>query len=133
MDSITPTPQSTPTPTVPLEVSDEQNSALVEDTLTLLNDGVPSLQNKHGLSEIGRWEEVLRASGRPGLAKITQEMTALREQLSQGAPDNHTLAEILASLGNETIKVAEEASNGYTAALTHLGKILIKLGSTLSR
>ncbi|MCR5888479.1 hypothetical protein LRS06_12015 [Hymenobacter sp. J193] len=133
MDSITPTPQSVPTPTIPLEVSDKQNSALVEDTLALLNDGVPSADNKRGLSEIARWEEVLLASERPGLAKIKQEIVLLREQLSNSETDSHSIAETLASLGAETIKVAEEAANGYTAPLTHLGKILIKLGSSLSR
>ncbi|MBG8553044.1 hypothetical protein [Hymenobacter guriensis] len=133
MDSITPTPQSVPTPTIPLEVSDKQNSALVEDTLALLNDGVPSTDSKRGLSEIARWEEVLLASERPGLAKIKQEIVLLREQLSNSETDSHSIAETLASLGSETIKVAEEAANGYTAPLTHLGKILIKLGSSLSR
>ncbi|QIX61372.1 hypothetical protein FY528_11970 [Hymenobacter lutimineralis] len=133
MDSTTPTPQSVPAPTIPLEVTDKQNSALVEDTLALLNEGVPSQENQRGASEIARWKEVLLASERPGLAKIKQEIVLLQEQLAATDTEAHAIAETLASLGAETIKVAEEAANGYTAPLTHLGKLLIKLGSSLSR
>ncbi|TGE15931.1 hypothetical protein [Hymenobacter elongatus] len=133
MDSTTPTPQNTPMPTIPLEVTDQQNSALLDDTLSLLNNGVPEKADQRGLGEIERWEQVLRASERPGLAKIIQELTILREQLSDKDTAAHDIAETLATLGAETVKVADETSDNYTAPLTHLGKLLIKIGSSLSR
>ncbi|WP_426493474.1 hypothetical protein [Hymenobacter sp. 102] len=133
MDSIASTPQSMPTPTVPLDVTDQQNSALLEDTLNLLNTGAPDKAGQHGLAEIDRWIEVLRASERPGLAKIIQELKTLQSQLTASDTQAHDLAETLASLGNETSKVAEETIGDYGAPLAQLGKLLIKLGSTLSR
>jgi hypothetical protein len=133
MDSTAPTPQSTPTPTIPLDVTDQQNSALLEDTLALLNAGTPKKADKHGLAEIDRWEEVLRASERPGLAKIIQELSTLREQLNSSDTEPHELAETLATLGAETNKVADETSDNYSAPLNQLGKLLIKLGNVLSR
>lgn len=133
MDSTASTPQTPPTPSVPLDVTDQQNSALLEDTLNLLNAGAPDKAGEKGLAEIDRWAEVLRASERPGLAKIIQELSTLREQLSSSDAEAHDIAETLATLGAETSKVADETSDGYSAPLAQLGKLLIKLGSTLSR
>lgn len=133
MDSTASTPQTPATPTVPLDVTDQQNSALLEDTLNLLNAGAPDQASEKGLAEIDRWAEVLRASERPGLAKIIQELATLREQLSSSDAEAHDIAETLATLGAETSKVADETSDGYSAPLAQLGKLLIKLGSSLSR
>ncbi len=133
MDSTASTPQNTPVPTVPLEVTDQQNTALLEDTLMLLNAGLPDKPDQHGLMEIERWEQVLQASERPGLAKIIQELATLRAQLASPDTESHELAETLATLGSETSKVAEDLTGDYSAPLTHLGKLLIKMGSSLSR
>lgn len=133
MDSTASTPQTPPTPSIPLDVTDQQNSALLEDTLNLLNAGAPDKAGEKGLAEIDRWAEVLRASERPGLAKIIQELSTLREQLSSSDAEAHDIAETLATLGAETSKVADETSDGYSAPLAQLGKLLIKLGSSLSR
>lgn len=133
MDSTASTPQATPAPTVPLNVSDNQSTALLDDTLALLGAGLPTKSGAKGLAEIDRWEAVLAATERPGLAKITQELGLLRQQLNDPATQPHDLAEILASLGAETAKVAEEAANDYSGPLQNLSKMLIKAGSALSR
>lgn len=133
MDSLTPTPTHTPEFKAPLDVTDGQHSALIDDTLALLNDGVPTQANQYGLTEIDRWTEVLRASEKTGLAKIIKELVTLREQLTAGDTESHDIAETLATLGAETSKVADDASSGYGPPLAQLGKLLIKLGSTLSR
>ncbi|WP_400193172.1 hypothetical protein [Hymenobacter sp. B81] len=133
MDSLTPTPTHHPEFQAPLDVTDGQHSALIDDTLALLNDGVPSKENEYGLREIDRWTEVLRATEKPGLAKIIQALVTLREQLTDGNSEAHDVAESLATLGAETSKVADEATAGYGPPLAQLGKLLIKMGSTLSR
>ena len=133
MDSTATTPQSAPAPSILLTVTDTQTSALLEDTLALLGAGRPQEADAHASAEIDRWEAVLAAAGRTGLAKITQELGLLRRQLSDPETQPHDLAEILASLGAETAKVAEDASNDYSAPLQQLSKLLIKAGSSLSR
>lgn len=133
MDSTSPTPQNIVTPFVPLDVTDQQNTALLDDTLQLLQAGVPEKADAHGLAEIDRWMAVLSASERPGLAKIIQEMNTLDEQLRNPDTAAHDLAETLATLGAETGKVAAETGDDYNAPLTQLGKMLIKMGNTLSR
>lgn len=133
MDSIANTPQTPATPAVPLTVSDEQNSALLDDTIALFAAGTPANLGPQGRVEAERWVAVLAASERPGLAKIRQELGQLGALLADPKTPAHDVAELLASLGAETAKVAEEAGEGYSAPLVNLSKLLIKAGSTLSR
>lgn len=133
MDSTAATPHSTPAPEVQLHVSDEQSTALLTDTLNLLGQGLPNADGATGLRELERWETVLAASDRPGLAKIKQEVKLLRQMLSASDTQSHEVAEVLASLGAEAAKVAEESANGYSDALHNLSKLLIKASNLLSR
>lgn len=133
MDSTAATPHSTPAPEVQLHVSDEQSTALLTDTLNLLGQGLPNTDGATGLHELERWETVLAASDRPGLAKIKQEVKLLRQMLASSDTQSHEVAEVLASLGAEASKVAEESANGYSDALHNLSKLLIKASNLLSR
>lgn len=133
MDSTTPTPHPAPTPEIPLQISDEQSSALLTDTLNLLGQGLPEADGPTGRHELERWETVLAATDRPGLAKIRQEIGRLRERVDAPDAQGHEIAEILASLGAETAKVADEAGDAYAAPLHQLSKVLIKAGNLLSR
>ncbi|GAA4368133.1 hypothetical protein GCM10023185_40610 [Hymenobacter saemangeumensis] len=133
MDSTATTPQTPHTPAVPLTVSDQQNSALLDDTLALLGSGLPDKAGKQGMAEIERWEAVLSSSERPGLAKITLALRQLREMLEGSDASTHDIAEVLATLGAETAKIADEVADNYSAPLANLSKLLIKAGSSLSR
>ena len=133
MDSTATTPQTPVTPAVPLAVSDQQNSALLDDTLTFLTASTPTNSGPEGRTEVERWEAVLTASTRPGLAKIRQELGVLNALLADAKTPAHDIAEILASLGAETAKVAEDAGGDYSAPLTNLSKQLIKAASSLSK
>lgn len=133
MDSTSSTPHSTPAHEEPLHVSDEQSTALLTDTLNLLGQGLPDASGNSGLHELDRWEAVLEASDRPGLAKTCQEIKKLRQQLEASDTQAHEIAETLASLGAETQKVSEEAANGYSDSLHKLSRLLIKASNLLSR
>ena len=133
MDSTASTPQTPAAPEVPLAVSDQQNTALLDDTLAFLTANKPTHSGPQGQAEIERWTAVLSASGRPGLAKIKQELNQLSTLLTDPKTPAHDIAEILASLGAETAKVAEEAGGDYNAPLNNLSRLLIKASNTLSR
>jgi hypothetical protein len=133
MDSTATTPQTPTTPEVPLAVTDQQNSALLDDTLTFLTASTPTNSGPQGQVEIERWQAVLSASDRAGLAKIKQGLNQLNELLADPKSPSHDIAEVLATLGAETAKVAEDASGEYSGPLTNLSKLLIKAGSSLSR
>lgn len=133
MDSTAATPSNAAAPAVPLAVSDQQTSALLEDTLALLGPGLPDQATGHGAAEIDRWAAVLAASDRPGLAKITLELGQLGELLSSPHAASHEVAELLASLSAETIKVAETAPGDYAGPLGNLGTLLRKAANSLSR
>ncbi|GAC1585748.1 MAG: hypothetical protein NVS3B25_00220 [Hymenobacter sp.] len=133
MDSTATTPQTTAPPAVPLAVSDQQNTALLDDTLTFLTASTPTNSGPQGRVEIERWEAVLTACARPGLAKIKQELHQLNALLADAKTPAHDIAEILASLGAETANVAEEAGGDYSGPLGNLSKLLIKAASSLSK
>jgi len=133
MDSTAPTPQTPAIPEVPIAVSDEQNTALLDDTLTFLTASTPTNSGPQGRLEIERWEVVLASTDRPGLAKIKQELHQLNELLGDPKTTAHDIAEVLATLGAETAKVAEDAGGAYSGPLGNLSKLLIKAGSSLSR
>jgi hypothetical protein len=133
MDSTATTPQTPATPEVPMSVSDQQNTALLDDTLTFLTAGKAVNSGAEGRTEIERWLAVLSASERTGLAKIKQELNQLNELLADPKSPTHDIAEILASLGAETAKVADDAGGEYSGPLTNLSKQLIKAGNALSK
>ncbi|WP_201977408.1 hypothetical protein [Hymenobacter rubidus] len=133
MDSTASNPQTPATPEVPMAVSDQQNTALLDDTLTFLTASTPTNSGPQGRAEVERWTAVLAASERPGLAKIKQELNQLSELLADTKTPAHDIAEVLASLGAETAKVADDAGGDYSTPLTNLSKLLIKAGNTLSR
>ena len=133
MDSIASTPQTPVTPEVPMTVSDQQNSALLDETLTFLTAGTLSNSGSQGRTEIERWAAVLAVSERSGLAKIKQELAQLSTLLADAKTPAHDIAEILASLGAETAKVADDAGGDYSAPLGNLSKQLIKAASLLSK
>ena len=133
MDSTAATPHTPTPPEIQLHVSDEQSTALLTDTLALLGQGLPNADGATGQHELERWEAVLAASDRPGLAKIKQEVTLLRQMLASPDTQGHEVAEVLASLSAEAIKVGEESANGYSDALLNLGKLLRKASNLLSR
>ena len=133
MDSIATTSQTPATPEVPMTVSDQQSSALLDDTLTLLTAGTPGNSGPQGRTEIERWAAVLAVSERSGLAKIKQELAQLGTLLADAKTPAHDIAEILASLGAETAKVADDAGGDYSAPLNNLSKQLIKAASLLSK
>ena len=133
MDSTAATPQTPATPAVPMAVSDQQSTALLDDTLTFLTASTPTNSGPQGRTEVERWAAVLAVTERPGLAKIKQELSQLSELLADAKTPAHDIAEILASLGAETAKVAEDAGGDYAAPLENLSKQLIKAGNTLSK
>ncbi len=133
MDSTASTPQTPATPEVPIAVTDQQHSALLDDTLTFLSASTPTNSGPQGRVEIERWEAVLASTERAGLAKIKQGLQQLDQLLADPKTPAHDIAEVLATLGAETAKVAEEANGDYSAPLTNLSKLLIKASSSLSR
>ena len=133
MDSTAATSQTPTTPAVPMAVSDQQKTALLDDTLSFLTSSKATSSGPEGRTEIDRWLAVLGGSERTGLAKIKQELAQLNELLSGAKTSAHDIAEILASLGAETAKVADEAGGDYSAPLTNLSKQLIKAAFKLSK
>lgn len=115
------------------QVTDKQISIILEDTQDTLSKSLETYSAKWGLSMIDKWETVLEASGKAGLAKIIFELKKLRELLSAEQPDPHEVAASLATLGDETKKVADNTVSEFKAPLMAFGNLLVKVASSLSK
>lgn len=116
-----------------LNITDRQLSIFLEDTQSTLSKSPETYSANWGLSMIDKWETILESSGKPGLAKIIFELKKLREHLSEERPDAHVVAASLATLGDETKKVAENTVSGFKGPLMELGNLLVRAASSLSK
>jgi hypothetical protein len=117
----------------PLHITDHQFSIFLEDTQATLAKSPDTFNAKAGVSMIEMWETILESSGKPGLAKILYELKKLKEHLQAGKTDPHDVAASLATLGDETKKVADNTVSGFKGPLMEFGNLLVKAGSSLSK
>lgn len=116
-----------------LHITDKQLSIFLDDTHSSLNKAPEAYNAQAGISMIDKWETILVSSGKPGLAKIIYELGTLKELLREENPDAHEIAASLATLGDETKKVAENTMSGFKGPLMEFGNLLIKAASSLSK
>jgi hypothetical protein len=114
-------------------ISDAEQSHFLDETYNFLNRGPEVLDAGLGLNAINRWEQILNASDKPGLAKVKQELGHLKELLMAEQRDTHAIAEVLATLGDETKKIGEGTITGYSTPLIALGELLVKMASWLTK
>lgn len=121
-------------PPPPLDVSARQNLLFIDATADLLSGKEAAPGAAVGLKKLEMWESILQDSGKAGLGKIMQEFAVLRTELESAQPDAHVIAQALASLADETAKVAAATvDKKYEEPLGRLSEALLKLGSTLSK
>ena len=123
-------------PPAPLDVSMKQNLLFIEATTAFFSGkkGAPAPDTTDGLKKLEMWESIMQESGKAGLGKIQQDFTVLREQLASPTPDGHILAQAIASLADETAKVAANTvDKRFEEPLLKLSEMLLKMGSSLSK
>jgi hypothetical protein len=121
-------------PPAPLDVSAKQNLLFIEATTTFFSGKGGTPDAVAGLKKLEMWESILQDSGKPGLGKILQDFAVLREQLESTQPDGHIIAQAIASLADESQKVASATvDKKYEEPLNRLSEALLKMGSTLSK
>lgn len=118
----------------PLDVSTRQNLLFIEATTALFGGKKGTPDAAEGLKKIEMWESIMQDSGKAGLGKIMQDFAVLREQLESPQPDAHVIALAIASLADETTKVAgATVDKRFEEPLTKLSEMLLKMGSSLSK
>lgn len=121
-------------PPAPLDVSTKQNLFFIEATTALFGGkkGLPDAAT--GLKKMEMWESIMQDSGKAGLGKIQQDFAVLREQFESPQPDGHIIAQVIASLADETAKVAANTvDKRFEEPLMRLSEMLLKMGSSLSK
>ena len=80
--------------------------AALDSTVASLLGGVQRLGIEAALPVIEGWEGRLAASGNPELASVSENLGALRAQLSAGDFDQVAVGRLLATLGDQTQRLA---------------------------
>ncbi len=121
-------------PPAPLDVSTRQNLLFIEATTALFGGKKGTPDTAAGLKKMEMWESIMEDSSKAGLGKIQQDFAVLREQLESPQPDAHIIAQAIASLADETAKVAgNTVDKRYEEPLMKLSEMLLKMGSSLSK
>ncbi len=121
-------------PPSPLDVSARQNLLFIEATTALFGGKKGTPDAAQGLKKMEMWESIMQDSGKAGFGKIMQDFALLRAQLESPQPDGHAIALAIASLADETAKVAgSTVDKRFEEPLMKLSEMLLKMGSSLSK
>ena len=133
-DSLDDDDDDTGLPPAPLDVSAKQNLIFLEATAAMFGGKGGAPDAAAGLKKIEMWESIMQDSSKAGLGKIQQDFAVLREQLESPQPDSHVIALVIASLADETAKVAgATVDKRYEEPLMKLSEMLLKMGSSMSK
>ena len=113
--------------------ANETNSAL-DATVASLQGGAERLGIQAALPVIEDWEQRLAASGRPELAPVAENLGALRALLSARDLDQAAVGRLLATLGEQVQRVANDEGVQIEVAdrLSQLSVLLSSEGESLS-
>ncbi len=107
--------------------------ATLDSTIASLQGGVQRLGIAAALPVIEGWERRLADSGSPELAPIAENLGALRTQLSARDLDQFAVGQLLATLGEQVQRVANEDIQIEVAdKLSQLSVLLSTEGDSLS-
>ena len=107
--------------------------AALDSTVASLLGGVQRLGIEAALPVIEGWEGRLAASGDPELASVAENLGALRAQLSTGDFDQVAVGRLLATLGDQTQRLANSDIQIEVAdRLSQLSVLLSTEGDSLS-
>ena len=111
-----------------------QTEAALDATVTSLQGGVRRLGVEAALLVIESWEQKLAASGSPNLMPVAENLGALRALLSAGDFDPVAVGELLATLGEQVQRIANDRDAEIEVAdkLSQLSVLLLSEGDSLS-
>ena len=111
-----------------------QTEAALDATVASLQSGVHQLGIGAALPMIEDWEQRLAASGNPDLLPISENLGALRVLISTDDSDPVTVGQLLATLGEQVQRVANNKDVEIEVAdkLSQLSVLLSSEGDSLS-
>lgn len=101
-------------------------------TIEALQGGVTELSPSLALNNINSWITTLREANDPGLDDLADTLDELRAELREEPIDGSAVAEILATLSEETSEAAAEAGPGVADQLNQLSSLLLQAAQELA-
>lgn len=99
-------------------------------TRDILEKDLEKVNPDTAVKAIDGWEEGLRELDAKGAKAVVRDLEALKKQLTGGKPNESKIRQLLAKLGEETTKLADEAPESQQQKLRDLGQQLTEAGGT---
>lgn len=97
-------------------------------TAKLLERDLEKVNPEQAVKNIDSWEEGLGKLESKGAKQVVKDLEALKKALN-GKPRKGTVEKLLAKLGDETTKLADEAPEAQQEKLREIGKALTEAGN----
>lgn len=105
----------------------------VDSTVSTLREGVVQLALDRAVSEVDGWQRKLAATDNPELVPISDNLTALRTELTRDPLDGYVIGGLLSTLGRQVHEVADTGTGKPIAdRLESLGRLLASEGGSVS-
>lgn len=93
-------------------------------TTNAFEKGVDSITPAAAIKLIDDWETSLKNLDAPGAKGIVRDLAALKKALDGDQPDAGKIKTLVAKLGDETVKIADPATEATKSKVEELGKAL---------
>ena len=113
------------------KAEDQENIDSINTLTEALDEELESVEMEAATAAIDHWYGVLHKSDGKHSQKIADNLKKLKQSINASKGKKTDLAEVLAELGEQTIKAAAEAPKGIKGAVQRLGKRLNKISKAI--
>ena len=106
-----------------------QEAPTAQETIELFDEGILEAAPEAALANVQGWEATLRASDDPALVAIADNLAALADALQAESVDQSAVADLFATLGEQTTEVAE--MNPDAEGVSQIGSLLTQVSQQL--
>lgn len=99
------------------------------ETTKLLDRDLATVSPEAAVKNIEMWEESLGEMDSKEAKAVVKDLDALKKALSSKTPNGATIGKLMARLGSQTTKLAEDASDASSEKLRAIGEALSSAGS----
>jgi hypothetical protein len=113
--------------------SDLDNAPDVESLTEILHGDPTEIESDEAVDSIDEWVDFLKSHKEDNIKELSASLKNLKKLLKGKKSDGSEIAEVLATLGEQTNAIGDEAARGVKGPLHTLGKALITFSHKIER
>ena len=118
---------------LPIFAFAQSDTSTLDGTISALRGGLTSIPVDAAAANIKSWQDQLSGSDDPLVQGIATELDNLNTALQADTVDSAEVGNLLATLGSDTVSVAEDAEDAQLKAqLIELGNLLLSASTSLT-